>query len=50
MHPITRDAVAVVRRSLLLIVALMAVSTVVFVVGVAVERRGEATEGAGAHQ
>lgn len=35
---------------MLLIVALMAVSTVVFVVGVAVERRGEATEGAGAHQ
>ena len=33
-----------------MIVALMAVSTVVFVVGVAIERRGEAAEGAGAHQ
>ena len=50
MQPITQDAVAGVRRSLLLIVALMAVSTVVFVVGVAIERRGEAAEGAGAHQ
>jgi hypothetical protein len=35
---------------LLLIVGLIAVSTVLFVVGVAVERRGEAAEGAGTHQ
>jgi|SRR5215218_2709532 len=38
------------RRSLLLIVALIAVSTVLFVVGVAVERRGEAAENTAAHQ
>jgi hypothetical protein len=50
MQPITQDAVAGVRRGLLLIVALMTVSTVVFVVGVAIERRGEPAEGAGAHQ
>jgi hypothetical protein len=49
MQPITQDAVAGVRRGLLLIVALMAVSTVVFVVGVAIERRGEPAEGAGGH-
>jgi hypothetical protein len=40
MRPMHQDA-AVVRRSLLLIVGLMAVSTVLFVVGVAVKRRGE---------
>jgi hypothetical protein len=39
MRPMHQDA-AVVRRSLLLIVGLMAVSTVLFV-GVAVKRRGE---------
>jgi len=39
---------AVVRRGLLLIVGLMAVSTVLFVVGVAVKRRGEALK-AGDH-
>ena len=49
MQPMHQDA-AGLRRSLLLIVALMAVSTVLFVVGVAVERRGEAAEGALAHQ
>lgn len=49
MQPMHQDA-AGLRRSLLLIVALMAVSTVLFVVGVAVERRGEAAEGAAAHQ
>jgi hypothetical protein len=48
MRPMHQDA-AVVRRGLLLIVGLMAVATVLFVVGVTVERRGEATEGA-AHQ
>jgi hypothetical protein len=49
MRPMHQEA-AVVRRGLLLIVGLMAVSTVLFVVGVAVERRGEATEGTAAHQ
>jgi hypothetical protein len=47
MRPMHQDA-AVVRRSLLLIVGLMAVSTVLFVVGVAVKRRGEALK-AGDH-
>jgi hypothetical protein len=49
MRPMHQDA-AVLRRSLLLIVGLIAVSTVLFVVGVTVERQGEATEGAAAHQ
>jgi len=49
MRPIGQEA-PVLRRSLLLIVGLIAVSTVLFVIGVTVERRGEATEGAGAHQ
>jgi hypothetical protein len=48
MRPMHQDAG--LRRSLLLIVGLIAVSTVLFVVGVAVERRGEAAEGTGTHQ
>jgi hypothetical protein len=49
MRPMHQDA-AGLRRSLLVLVGLIAVSTVLFVVGVTVERRGEAAEGTGAHQ
>jgi hypothetical protein len=49
MRLMHQDA-AVLRWSLLLIVGLITVSTVLFVVGVSVERRSEATEGAAAHQ
>ena len=49
MRPMRQDA-AVLRRSLLLIVGLIAVSTLLFVAGVTVERRGEASEVSAAHQ
>jgi hypothetical protein len=48
MRPMHQDAV--VRRSLMLIVGLIAASTVLFVVGVTIERRGEAAESTAAHQ
>lgn len=49
MQPTRREA-PVLRKKLLLIVGLIAVSTALYVIGVAVERSQEATEGAGAHQ
>jgi hypothetical protein len=49
MQPTNQNSL-VGRGSLLLIVGLIAVSTILFVVGVAIERRSEAAEGAAAHQ
>jgi hypothetical protein len=49
MQPTNQNSL-VGRGSLLLIVGLIAVYTILFVVGVAIERRSEAAEGAAAHQ
>jgi hypothetical protein len=49
MQP-TNQSAPLARGSLLLIVGLIAVSTILFVVGVTVERRGEAAGSTAAHQ